>query len=414
MATIWLARHVGAAGFERLVVIKRVHAHLLKDRAFHDMFRDEARVASLIHHPNVVPVIDVVEAEGELFLVLEYVESLSLGAFTRRASTQGHVESSIAVRVFADTLAGLHAAHEAVDLQGKSLEVIHRDVSPQNIIVGVDGTSRLIDFGIARAASRISVSHSGVLKGKLRYMSPEQVRQLPLDRRADVFAAGAVLYEVLTGKSLFRGEDDADIVIDVLMKEIRRPSELEPRVPGALDEVVLKALSRDRDERFPTAASFQEALEHALTPASPRAVAQALEELAGEELAERREAVRTAVRRISSKPKRRGSVRLVVGGAALLTAATLGAAFAARSLPRARIAPVAEASISSSSPPTSNPPSPPEPSSNVTTPVAVAASAPGHPPRHLSRPQPPAPPKASAPAPKPSSDLHRENPYGPP
>src|SRR5262249_45360540 len=156
----------------------------------------EARVCSVIRHPNVVPMIDVVDADGELFLVLEYVESLSLTELLRAAhDAQRPLSPAVVARIMADALAGLNAAHEAVDLRGVRLDVIHRDVSPQNIIVGVDGSSRLIDFGIAKAASRISVTNSNVLKGKLRYMSPEQIRQKTLDQRSDIFAAGAVLFE---------------------------------------------------------------------------------------------------------------------------------------------------------------------------------------------------------------------------
>ena len=296
MATVFVARQIGAAGFERLVVVKRVHRHLLSNHEFYDMFRDEARVASLVRHPNVAPVIDVVEADGELFLVQEYVESCALSTLWRSANDGGKpLSAAVAVRIIADTLAGLHAAHEAVDMRGNHLEVVHRDVSPQNIVVGVDGGSRLIDFGVAKARHRITETKSGSLKGKYGYMSPEQTRALPLDRRADLFSAGVVLHEALTGKRLFQGENEYDTLRRIVEGPIPLPSQCGAVVPAALDAVVAKALERDREKRFQTAAEFLEALEHALRPATPRDVSAALEVHCGKRLADRREALRDAL-----------------------------------------------------------------------------------------------------------------------
>ena len=296
MATVFVARQIGAAGFERLVVVKRVHRHLLSNHEFYDMFRDEARVASLVRHPNVVPVIDVVEADGELFLVQEYVESSALSTFCRAANDSGEpLAPAVVVRIIADTLAGLHAAHEAVDMRGNHLEVVHRDVSPQNIVVGVDGGSRLIDFGVAKARHRITETKSGSLKGKYGYMSPEQTKALPLDRRADLFSAGVVLHEALTGKRLFQGENEYDTLRRIVEGPIASPSSMGAQISPALDAVVAKSLERDREKRFQTAAEFLEALEHALRPAPPREVSAALEVHCGARLAERREALRDAL-----------------------------------------------------------------------------------------------------------------------
>ncbi|MGH7298775.1 MAG: serine/threonine-protein kinase, partial [Polyangiaceae bacterium] len=175
MATVYVARQIGAAGFERLVVVKRVHPHLLSNREFYDMFRDEARVAAMLHHPNVVPVTDVVEADGELFLVMEYIDSVALSTLEKAAADLGQrLPPAAAVRVMIDALSGLHAAHEAHDMRGNRLEIVHRDVSPQNIVVGIDGSSRIIDFGVAKARHRLTETKSGSLKGKYGYMSPEQ------------------------------------------------------------------------------------------------------------------------------------------------------------------------------------------------------------------------------------------------
>jgi eukaryotic-like serine/threonine-protein kinase len=292
MGTVHVARHVGAAGFERLVVLKRVHRHLLKDQEFRDMFIDEARVASGIRHPNVVPVIDVVEERGELFLVLEYVESLSIMTLcTAAREAKEPLPVPVVVRILSDVLSGLHAAHEATDMQGRSLELVHRDVSPQNVVIGVDGTSRLIDFGIAKAARRLTVTGGGVLKGKFGYMSPEQLKQLPVDRRADVFAAGVVLFEALTGRKPFPVDDD-DALLALLLGDIPDPSSLTDDVPPKLDAVVQYALARDRDERFQTAAAFLQALETAVPPAPPREVARFVDRYGGEVLTRRREVLR--------------------------------------------------------------------------------------------------------------------------
>ena len=175
MATVYVARQSGAAGFERLVVVKRVHPHLLANREFSDMFRDEARLAAMLHHPNVVAVTDVVESEGELFLVMEYVDSVALSTLLKTSvDKRERLPPPVVVRILVDALAGLHAAHEAIDMRGNRLEIIHRDVSPQNVIVGSDGSSRLIDFGVAKARHRLTETKSGSLKGKYGYMSPEQ------------------------------------------------------------------------------------------------------------------------------------------------------------------------------------------------------------------------------------------------
>lgn len=296
MASVHIARQVGAAGFERLVVIKRVHRHLLSDREFYDMFRDEARISSVIRHPNVVPVIDVVETAGELFLALEYVESVSLsGLLDVAAKRQERLAPAIVSRILSDMLAGLHAAHEAIDMRGRTLDIVHRDVSPQNVIIGADGTSRLIDFGISKAATRVAATKSGDMKGKLAYMAPEQARRQPLDRRSDLFSAGIVLFEALTGQRLFHGDDDGAVLFGVLADEIPDPTQIAPTLPKGIDAVASRALRRERDLRFQTAREFQEALEQVIPPASPRDVARVVEQYVGDRLAERREALQKAI-----------------------------------------------------------------------------------------------------------------------
>ena len=296
MARVYAARQVGAAGFERLVVIKRVHQHLLTSREFRDMFRDEARVASLIHHPNVVPVIDVVEWEGELLLVMEYVDSSALATFLKEVNRAGlRVPPAIAVRIISDTLGGLHAAHEVTDMRGIRLELVHRDVSPQNILVAVDGSSRLIDFGVAKARHRITQTRSGSLKGKYAYMAPEQLRGLSVDRRADIFSVGAVLFETLTGKAIFRGETEFDTMRMIVEEQVPNPSELVHSVPVELDAVVQRALERDPEQRYQSAAQMLEHLESAMRPASSREVAAYIEQHCGKRLRSRRDALRAVL-----------------------------------------------------------------------------------------------------------------------
>ncbi len=289
MATVYVARQVGAAGFERLVVVKRVHRHHLGNREFYRMFLDEARVASLVRHPNVVSVIDTVEEGGELFLVMEYVESSALSSLLKTVAHQhDRLPPAVAARILADTLAGLHAAHEAVDMRGERLELVHRDVSPQNVIIGVDGGSRLIDFGVAKAAHRLTETRSGSLKGKLAYMSPEQAMGKEVDRRVDLFAAGVALHEALTGRRLFQGENDLDTMRRITEMPVRDPSSIAPGVPRSLDAVVQRALVRDPNGRFQTAAEFLEALEGAIPLAPLREVAAYMISKCGDRLDERR------------------------------------------------------------------------------------------------------------------------------
>lgn len=298
MGTVFVARKVGPAGFERLAVIKRVHTHLLRDREFHDMLRDEAKIASLIVHPNVVGVEDVIDAGGELLLAQPYVESVSFSELLQAAREAGErLPPAVVVRVLSDVLAGLHAAHEARDLRGEPLRVVHRDVSPHNVLTGTDGRSRLIDFGIAKAERRVTQTRSGVMKGKLAYMPPEALRSAPLDRRADVFAAGVMLHEALTGCRLFSGEDDADVLLAVMVQEIEPPSAVDPSLPAALDAPVLRALERRPEDRTPTAADLQEAIERAVAPASPREVQSLVERLCGEKLRAQRASLRAALDR---------------------------------------------------------------------------------------------------------------------
>ncbi|HTQ43704.1 MAG TPA: serine/threonine-protein kinase [Polyangiaceae bacterium] len=283
-ATVGIAIYRGAAGFERLVVIKRMHRALTKDPEFTAMLMDEARLASSIRHPNVVPVIDVLRVDDEVILVMDYVDSVALSQLLRTAERTGTpVPLPIVSRIVHDALVGLHEAHEAVDIRRQPLGIVHRDVSPQNIIVGVDGSSRVIDFGIAKARSRIARTRAGIIKGKCGYMAPEQVDGLEVDRRCDVFAAGIVMWEAVTGTRLFRGEDEFDEMRRVMTAPIPRPSSLVACSPD-VDALLGHALARRTDERFQTALAFARALEHAIPPAPPAAVGSFVEAVCAPEL----------------------------------------------------------------------------------------------------------------------------------
>jgi eukaryotic-like serine/threonine-protein kinase len=253
MATVHLARARGAGGFERLVAIKALHPHIASEPEFVAMFLDEARLAASIRHPNVVATIDV--QEDPLFLVMDYVEGPSLHLVQRELRKRGtFMPLEVTLRVLHDTLAGLHAAHELRAADGARLELIHRDVSPHNVLLGLDGITRITDFGVARASSRLSSTRGGQVKGKIKYMAPEQVAAEELDRRVDLYAAGIVLWEMLTNEHLYQGDSDAAVLAQIVMGKPRHPRQLVPTIPEAIDAVCMRALAPKRDARFATAA----------------------------------------------------------------------------------------------------------------------------------------------------------------
>lgn len=261
MAVVHYGRLLGPVGFSRTVAIKRLHSHLAKDPGFCAMFLDEARLAARIRHPNVVPTLDVLEEQDALYLVMEYVHGESLDRLLRSAVKGGEkIPPAIAAGIVRDVLHGLHAAHEATSERGKPLGIVHRDVSPQNVLVGVDGLARVLDFGIAKAQARMQLTAEGQLKGKIAYMAPEQVEQTGVDRRADVWSASVVLWETLTGKRLFVADHPAQLMKLVLAQAIPPPRELAPEVSEELQAVVLCGLERDPDARFATAEEMALAL----------------------------------------------------------------------------------------------------------------------------------------------------------
>jgi eukaryotic-like serine/threonine-protein kinase len=262
MATVYLARTLGVGGFQRLVAIKKMHPHIAAEEDFVSMFMDEARLTASIRHPNVVATIDIDQGNDGLFIVMEYIEGASLQrihADTRKRNE--YLPLGFVLRSVIDTLQGLHAAHELTSPEGAPLGIVHRDVSPHNVLVGVDGISRITDFGVARAEERITSTRDGMIKGKLSYMAPEQVKGASVDRRADVYAVGVMLWELLTGKRLFPAEEPIVMMQKVLDGVKVRPSEHAP-VPPEIDAVCMKALA-PVEGRYASAQDFADALEEA-------------------------------------------------------------------------------------------------------------------------------------------------------
>jgi serine/threonine-protein kinase len=289
MATVHIGRLVGAAGFAKTVAVKRMHAHLASNPAFVGMFVDEARLAGRLQHPNVVNVFDVVAREDEAFLVMEYVHGESLATLMAKLrDTDELIPVAVAVQVVRDALYGLHAAHQASDEQGRSLELVHRDVSPQNILVGLDGIGRVLDFGIAKAAGRLQDSTTGQVKGKFGYMSPEQVVGHAVDRRADVYAAGVVLWEALTGRRLFDGQSSAELVYRVLEEPIPPCADIRPEVDERLSGAIARATSKRRDDRFVSAEHFARELEECAPLLPPSQVGHFVQRVGGVQLERRR------------------------------------------------------------------------------------------------------------------------------
>jgi serine/threonine-protein kinase len=330
MATVHLGRQVGAVGFARTVAIKRLHAHLSRDDDFTAMFLDEARLAARIRHPNVVQVLDVVHESGELFLVMEYVQGESFSRLCR-AVKPGSVPPRVAVTVVAGVLHGLHAAHEATTEHGEPLHIVHRDVSPQNIMVGTDGVGRVLDFGVAKAVNRAQTTRDGAIKGKISYMAPEQLLSESVDRRADVYSAAVVLWEAVTGQRLFDGDNQGRVVRKILDEEVPAPSSIVPGLPKALDEAVLRGLEKDARRRFQTAREFASALERCMPTASLTEVGEWVESLGGAALGDRARRIKEIESRSDIHAAQVTAATKIERGAAQLAGPTVPQAFAVMS-----------------------------------------------------------------------------------
>jgi serine/threonine protein kinase len=291
MATVHLGRLLGPVGFARTVAIKRLHAQFAEDPEFVSMFLDEARMVARISHPNVVPTLDVVATEGELFLVMEYVHGESLARLLRASHAGGtRIPPDMVVTLMVGVLHGLHAAHEARSERGEPLGIVHRDVSPQNILVGIDGAARVLDFGVAKSLGRLQTTREGQLNGKLSYMAPEQIRG-KVTRATDVYAASIVLWESLVGQRLFAGENEGQLLDQVQKGCQIPPSLMASGVSPELDAVTLRGLALDPAMRFATAREMARALEDAVPPVAASKIGEWVESLIKEKLWERSERI---------------------------------------------------------------------------------------------------------------------------
>ncbi|HEY5951024.1 MAG TPA: serine/threonine-protein kinase [Kofleriaceae bacterium] len=258
MAELYLARTLGIEGFEKLVVLKRILPQYGSNETFVNMFLNEARLAATLHHPNVAQVYDIGLEDGDYFFAMEYVHGEDLDHIHIAAEEQGvPLSMDAALTLVAGLCSGLHYAHEKMNAEGKPLNIVHRDVSPSNVLVSYDGAVKLVDFGIARASSRPGTTHGG-LKGKISYMSPEQCRaKAQLDRRSDLYSVGTILYELTTGQLPFSGETEYQVLNQIVNEDVPPPSSVVPDYPAHLEQIVLKALARDVDQRYTTALQLQ-------------------------------------------------------------------------------------------------------------------------------------------------------------
>jgi hypothetical protein len=307
MASVWIARQTGKHGFRKLVAVKTILPKYAAEPKFQRMFIDEARIASRIEHTNVTQILDVGEQHDVTYLVMEYVDGDALSKLHRAAKNRdGQIPLGVLLRIMADVCDGLHAAHELKDDEGALLGVVHRDVSPQNVLVTTRGVAKLIDFGVAKARDRLSgETHGDTLKGKVQYMPPEQALGLPVDRRADVWAVGAVLHHLITGRAPFEADNEVQTLF--MITSGRRPAALSAEVPACVREIVKRALAHSADGRYATAAELQQALEDAIVETrlagTTSAVAAFVEEIAGDRAEKRKEAIAIGLKAAEEREK---------------------------------------------------------------------------------------------------------------
>ena len=258
MAELYLAKALGAEGFHKTVALKLVLPHLKDDAGFMEMFRREASLSAQLDHPNIGQVFDLGFDRGEYFIAMEYVHGRNVASLTADADS---VPLDCALSIIAGACDALSHAHELPTDGGDRITIVHRDVSPGNVLVRFDGIVKLVDFGIAKALSGTKHTRTGTIKGKAGYMSPEQCRGLPLDRRSDVYCIGIMLYELTTGQRAFAGHSDFSIMNAIISGEYTRPREVDPQFPLQLEDIIVRALAVDRDERIETTGDIREALD---------------------------------------------------------------------------------------------------------------------------------------------------------
>ena len=321
MAQVWVARLHGKHGFEKLVALKTILPEFADDARFQAMFLDEARIACAIEHPNVAQTLDLGEETGVLYIAMEWVDGEALSKLQRAVGSP--MPLAIALRILADACSGLHAAHELRGRDGLLLNVVHRDVSPQNVMVTIQGVSKVIDFGIAKATNRQSeATNTGVMKGKPQYMAPEQALGLPVDRGADIWAIGAMLYQMITGYAPYQGDNQLALLHRLTSGQPYAP--LGPEVPQVVSTIVARCLQHQSADRYTTAADLQQDLEHAIEvigrPASAKHVGAYLQKHLADRLRVRRDAIALGVR--AAEERRELSVRLDISVAELATTPT--------------------------------------------------------------------------------------------
>jgi serine/threonine protein kinase len=281
MAEVFLAKAAGPMGFEKTLVVKRILPHLAEDPTFVEMFLGEAKLAAQLNHPNIVQIFDFGEADGEYFLAMEYIDGPNLRVLLKRAKTAGMpLPAAICARLIAAACEGLAFAHDFADpATGEPLGLIHRDISPDNILVSRQGAVKVVDFGIAKAAGQSHKTQSGVIKGKLAYMPPEQVRAKALDRRVDVYALGVVLYELLTTQKPFDSASDAGTMQAILFEELTPAVQHRPDLPDAVQRILERALAKDREQRYPDCLTLAADLEEFILSAGKPVTAQQIVQL---------------------------------------------------------------------------------------------------------------------------------------
>ncbi|KAB2882879.1 MAG: serine/threonine protein kinase, partial [Kofleriaceae bacterium] len=300
MAELYLGRLRARGGFEKLVAIKQMKAHLSDDPGFVDMFLDEGRIAARLTHPNICQVYELGDDDGQLYMAMEYVPGIPLSTILAALPrTSDAFDLRVSAGILVQVSEGVHFAHEHKADGGVAAPIVHRDVSPTNLLVTGEGVCKLVDFGIAKVLTEVSHTRTGVLKGKPAYMAPEQIRAEPVGRRADVFALGVVLWECVAGKRLFQGDSDFLIWQQVTQDPVPLLRELRPEVPAALDEVVQRAVAKDPAERYESARAFAADLRRSVIPIGgplePPALAMYLSTLCADAFAARAELVTQAL-----------------------------------------------------------------------------------------------------------------------
>ena len=326
MATLYLARMRGPDDFEKVVAIKKIHDHLVRQSEFVNMFLDEAKIAAQIHHPNVATIFDFGRIDGAYFIAMEYVQGRNLSDLLRESHRRKmQLPWEHAVQITAAAAAGLHAAHELRSIDGTPLNVVHRDVSPQNILISTDGHVKVVDFGIAYAAERIHHTTDGTIKGRAAYMSPEQVDGLAVDRRSDIFSLGVLLYESLCLRRLFRAETQAASLLRVREAVVPPLRPIRPDLPVDVELLVLKALAKDPNDRFSSAQEMAEAFHESLRQhqrvVTTYSLAKLVHELLGDQIAAREAQIKQVLQNPPAEIIVDRSVGHGTGGSSTLTAA---------------------------------------------------------------------------------------------